>query len=235
MAHDALRQARRTSARGGVRRPQLPRPSAAQVPAASTTSTSTAACLLMRAWSWTHACCQHSGGIAEECRAGRSMSSSEECSVLVVNGASLVQEVTSSCCSTSSSSAVSDRMLSTQSLQACQRHKTSPTASAALGRALLGTLLLATFRGEGETTQVTFQGNGPLGQIQVLLLPRRCVVVVADSSRVWLRCSCCSQTIAKADGLIKGRVSNPACDLPLRDDGKLAVGAAVGLGTCTQR
>ena len=42
------------------------------------------------------------------------------------------------------------------------------------------------------------------------------------------------QTIAKADGLIKGRVSNPACDLPLREDGKLAVGAAVGAGkSCT--
>ena len=38
------------------------------------------------------------------------------------------------------------------------------------------------------------------------------------------------QTIAKANGLIKGRVGNPACDLPLREDGKLAVGAAVGAG-----
>ena len=38
------------------------------------------------------------------------------------------------------------------------------------------------------------------------------------------------QTIAKANGLIKGRVGNPACDLPLREDGKLAVGSAVGAG-----
>ena len=48
---------------------------------------------------------------------------------------------------------------------------------------------------------------------------------VADQS-----CAVLLQTIAKANGLIKGRVSNPACDLPLREDGKLAVGAAVGAG-----
>ena len=40
------------------------------------------------------------------------------------------------------------------SLQAANRHKTSPTASAALGRALLGTLLMGCFRQEGEVTQV---------------------------------------------------------------------------------
>ncbi len=41
--------------------------------------------------------------------------------------------------------------------QACMRHRTSPTASAALGRALLGSLLMAAFREEGEKTQVTFK------------------------------------------------------------------------------
>lgn len=41
--------------------------------------------------------------------------------------------------------------------QACLRHRTSPTASAALGRALLGSLLMAAFREEGEKTQVTFK------------------------------------------------------------------------------
>lgn len=87
--------------------------------------------------------------------------------------------------------------------EACDRHKTAPTASAALGRALLGTLLLASFRAEGENTQVTFRGNGGLGQIQ---------------------------TVATAGGLIKGRVGNPSCDPPLRSDGKLAVGTAVGAG-----
>jgi len=51
--------------------------------------------------------------------------------------------------------------------QACTRHGTAPTASAALGRALLGTLLLACFRGEGEKTHITFRGDGPLGSMQV--------------------------------------------------------------------
>lgn len=44
--------------------------------------------------------------------------------------------------------------------EACNRHRTAPTASAALGRALMGTLLLASFRGEGERTQV----REPVGQ-----------------------------------------------------------------------
>lgn len=52
-------------------------------------------------------------------------------------------------------------------LQACQRHKTAPTASAALGRALVGTLLLGSFKEEGEKTQVTFKGDGILGSMQV--------------------------------------------------------------------
>lgn len=62
--------------------------------------------------------------------------------------------------------------------------------------------LLPTLNG-WPNTQVTFRGNGELGQIQ---------------------------TVATAGGLIKGRVGNPACDPPLRPDGKLAVGTAVGAG-----
>ena len=38
--------------------------------------------------------------------------------------------------------------------QAVTRHGTAPTASAALGRTLLGTLLISTFKAEGEKTQV---------------------------------------------------------------------------------
>jgi len=52
-------------------------------------------------------------------------------------------------------------------LQACRRHGTAPTASAALGRALIGTLLMGSFKEEGERTQVTFKGNGSLGSMQV--------------------------------------------------------------------
>ena len=51
--------------------------------------------------------------------------------------------------------------------------------------------------------QVTFKGDGPLGGIQV---------------------------IADALGNVKGKVGNPEADPPLRPDGKLNVGAAVGRG-----
>ncbi|CAL8468269.1 g7809 [Coccomyxa elongata] len=87
--------------------------------------------------------------------------------------------------------------------EACSRHRTAPTASAALGRALLGTLLMGCFRAEGEATQVTFKGDGPLGGIQV---------------------------VADALGSVKGKVGDPGADPPLRPDGKLNVGAAVGQG-----
>ena len=51
--------------------------------------------------------------------------------------------------------------------------------------------------------QVTFKGNGVLGGMQI---------------------------IADAHGNVKGKVGNPAADPPLRPDGKLDVGAAVGRG-----
>jgi molecular chaperone Hsp33 len=86
---------------------------------------------------------------------------------------------------------------------AVARHGAAPTASAALGRALVGALLLSAFKGEGEATQITFNGTGPLGSLQA---------------------------IATSDGLVKGRADNPGADPPLRPDGKLDVGAAVGRG-----
>jgi molecular chaperone Hsp33 len=52
--------------------------------------------------------------------------------------------------------------------------------------------------------QIQFRGDGPLGSI----------LAVADTK-----------------GQVKGRVGNPAADPPLRPDGKLNVGAAVGQGT----
>ena len=89
-------------------------------------------------------------------------------------------------------------------LQACERHGTAPTASAAFGRSILGTLLMACFRGEGEKTQVTFKGDGPLGMIQV---------------------------IAESSGTVKGLVGNPTVNFPLREsDNKLDVSRAVGKG-----
>ena len=89
---------------------------------------------------------------------------------------------------------------------AATRHRTAPTATAALGRSLMCSLLLGTFKGEDETTQLTFKGDGPLGQI------------IATSTH---------------DGRAKGLVSNPNADPPLRKDGKLNVGGAVGSGVLT--
>jgi len=108
----------------------------------------------------------------------RSMSAGGEVAVLAIDGTALVAD-------------------------AAARHGTAPTASAALGRALIGALLLFCFKAEGEATQVTFRGDGPLGSLQA---------------------------IATSDGRVKGRMDNPAADPPLRPDGKLAVGAAVGRG-----
>ncbi len=51
--------------------------------------------------------------------------------------------------------------------------------------------------------QITFKGNGVLGGMQI---------------------------IADAHGNVKGKLGNPAADPPLRSDGKLDVGAAVGRG-----
>jgi len=81
-------------------------------------------------------------------------------------------------------------------------HQLAPTASAALNRALIASLLLVAGRTEGERVQLQFKGNGPLGR----------VVALASSA---YEC--------------KGYVTNPAADPPLRlSDGKLDVGTAVG-------
>lgn len=86
--------------------------------------------------------------------------------------------------------------------EAQQRHATSPTATSALGRALLGGLLLASDAKDEESVQLQFRGDGPLGVITV---------------------------IADARGRVRGFVGNPEADPPPRG-GKLDVGAAVGSG-----
>lgn len=53
------------------------------------------------------------------------------------------------------------------------------------------------------SVQVTFNGTGPLRGLQ---------------------------TIATAQGVVRGKVGNPLADPPLRPDGKLNVGEAVGQG-----
>ena len=86
--------------------------------------------------------------------------------------------------------------------EAARRHETSPVATAALGRALLGAVLLASQGKDAETVELRFRARGPLGH----------VVAIADDT-----------------GSVRGYVANPGLDLPLRG-GRLDVGGAVGLG-----
>ncbi|HSJ96545.1 MAG TPA: Hsp33 family molecular chaperone HslO, partial [Myxococcota bacterium] len=62
---------------------------------------------------------------------------------------------------------VSVRVLAATRLvrEAARRHETSPTATVALGRALMGGLLLASEAQDGERVQVRIRGDGPLGSI----------------------------------------------------------------------
>jgi len=92
--------------------------------------------------------------------------------------------------------------------RARQIHKTLPVGTAALGRALAAASMMGNaLKGEGASVTLQFKGGGPLGT----------VLAVSDT-----------------DGNVRGYVTNPAVDLPLRDDGKLNVGAAVGSeGTLT--
>jgi len=84
--------------------------------------------------------------------------------------------------------------------EARRRHGASPTASAALGRAITGGALMGGLLKSGQRVALKFEGNGPLGKI----------IVEADSK-----------------GNVKGYVRVPGIDLPVRD-GKLDVSGAVG-------
>ena len=82
-----------------------------------------------------------------------------------------------------------------------QRHHLSPVACAALGRAMTGALLLAGDYKNHEGVSLKFAGDGPLGAVHVDAF---------DSNKV------------------RGYIDNPTVDLPLKANGKLDVGAAVG-------
>ena len=80
-------------------------------------------------------------------------------------------------------------------------HNTSPVVTAAYGRALMGTAMMgAMLKGEEQSVTVTINGGGPIGRI----------VCVADRDSV------------------RGLVDVPNLEMPLRPDGKLNVGMAVG-------
>jgi molecular chaperone Hsp33 len=86
--------------------------------------------------------------------------------------------------------------------EAARRHETSPVATAALGRTLLGAVLLASQGKDAETVELRFRARGPLGH----------VLAIADDA-----------------GRVRGYAANPRLDLPLRG-GRLDVASAIGLG-----
>lgn len=84
--------------------------------------------------------------------------------------------------------------------EACRRHRTSPTAGAALGRALTGGALMGSLLKKDQRIALRFEGDGPL----------RKILVEADSR-----------------GGVKGYVAVPEADLPARE-GKLDVSGILG-------
>jgi molecular chaperone Hsp33 len=105
----------------------------------------------------------------------------------------------------SADGSVSVRVLAATHLvqEAARRHQTSPTATVALGRALMGTLLLASEAQDGERVQVRIRGDGPIGSLLVT---------------------------ASSDGDVRGYATHPDVLLPPAGD-RFDVAGAVGLGT----
>ena len=84
--------------------------------------------------------------------------------------------------------------------EAKRLHKLSRVATAALGRLLTGASIMGSMLKDGSTT-VYMKGGGPLGTVLA---------------------------VAKSDGSVKGYVDDPFVELPLKENGKLDVGKAVG-------
>lgn len=85
--------------------------------------------------------------------------------------------------------------------EAADRHHTSHLASAALGRAMNGALLLAATMKDNERITLRLKGDGPIGEV-----------------------------VADAEGThVRGYVGDPDVFLPLKN-GKLDVGGAIGAG-----
>lgn len=86
--------------------------------------------------------------------------------------------------------------------EAHQRHGTSATASAALGRVLTAALMMGSdLKGEQDSLTIRVDGSGPAG-----------TVLASVNSK----------------GQVRALISNPQADLPSKSPGKLAVGDLVG-------
>ncbi len=84
-------------------------------------------------------------------------------------------------------------------------HKTTPTATAALGRTITAASMIGTLLPEnGDNVTLSFSGDGEAGKI----------IAVADYF-----------------GNVKGYIQNPLANPPKKQNGKLDVGAAIGRGT----
>lgn len=91
--------------------------------------------------------------------------------------------------------------------KAADIHKTTPLATAALGRVLTGAGLMGLLlKNPQDKVTVIFKGEGPAKQI----------LATADG-----------------EGRVKGYIANPDVDLPLKENGKLDVGGSLGEGTLT--
>ena len=97
------------------------------------------------------------------------------------------------------------RVMMCETTAMCQRaadvHGSTPVCTAAMGRLMTATAFLGVMmKGDNESVTVTVKGGGPMGTL----------VAVANH------------------GDLKVCADNPQVDLPLREDGKLDVGGAVG-------
>ncbi len=88
--------------------------------------------------------------------------------------------------------------------EAVRRHRTTPTVSAAFGRVLTGSLLLAATQKDFDRLTVRIDATGDIGGI------------VAE---------------ARPNGKVRGYVRNPQATTPHKDNGKFDVSGIVGEGT----